>query len=317
MQFNDVKLEYPDCLCGESEYITLIDGTKDLLQNLEGEFKVVQCAKCHLIRTYPRPTPQTIGYYYPEGYGPYQQNVSSASTEKSLPSFKKFLIQHFFQVNDKCIPERYSKGNLFEIGCASGVYLKTMHAKGWKVTGVEFSELLATKLQNEGFEVYNGSFDHINLSDRSFDVITAWMVLEHMHDPSQTLQKLHSLLTDDGCFAFSVPDISSIDFKLFGRFGYALQVPTHLFHFNSKSLTHLLEQNGFTVEKILWQQNPNNLLKSMLLYAQHKNLHKIATFLKSGIENNKIPQNVLLLLGYVLKITRLSGRMTVWAKKTI
>ncbi|MDP1785452.1 MAG: hypothetical protein Q8K81_08530, partial [Sulfuricurvum sp.] len=150
MQFSDVKFEYPDCPCGESKHTIIINNAKDTLQNLEGVFNIVQCTKCNLVRTYPRPTPETICYYYPEGYGPYQQSSQPLLNAKKLSTFKRFLIKHFFQINDKCIPPRYSKGTLLEIGCASGTYLKQMHSKGWKVTGIEFSDLLAKKLQGEG-----------------------------------------------------------------------------------------------------------------------------------------------------------------------
>lgn len=315
MQYTDVIFEYLPCPCGEYNYAVILANAKDTLHNLEGSFNIVRCIRCDLVRTHPRPTPNTINYYYPEEYGPYKSSTETLSINPSLSSFKKFLINHFFKINDKCIPNHYNSGTLLEIGCASGSYLKKMHAEGWEVTGVEFSEPLAQNLRDQGFEMHGGSFDAIDWNNRTFDIITAWMVLEHMHDPAHTLRTIHSLLSNEGCFAFSVPDMSSIDFKLFQRYWYALQVPTHLFHFDPTSLTNLLKQNGFVVEKILWQQNPNNLLNSLILYTQHHNLIKISTFLQTGIKRYKIYRIFLGILGYLLKISHSSGRMTIWAKK--
>lgn len=65
-------LEKTTCpLCHGSETNTVFTG-RDRLCKKEGEFQVVQCKVCGLMYTNPRPTQETMGYFYPPGYAPYQ-----------------------------------------------------------------------------------------------------------------------------------------------------------------------------------------------------------------------------------------------------
>ena len=56
--------------CGSSDAQLLFEGTDRLLY-LPGEFRVVRCTRCGLLRQDPRPTPETIAFYYPPEYEPY------------------------------------------------------------------------------------------------------------------------------------------------------------------------------------------------------------------------------------------------------
>jgi 2-polyprenyl-3-methyl-5-hydroxy-6-metoxy-1,4-benzoquinol methylase len=66
------EMEYALCpLCKVDNAILVFTGT-DRLCKKKGEFQVVQCRSCGLLYTNPRPTPETIGYFYPKDYSPYQ-----------------------------------------------------------------------------------------------------------------------------------------------------------------------------------------------------------------------------------------------------
>lgn len=69
---NSFKLEKTVCpLCNLNNTDRVFTG-RDRLWKREGEFQVVQCKSCGLMYTNPRPTQETIGYFYPQDYGPYQ-----------------------------------------------------------------------------------------------------------------------------------------------------------------------------------------------------------------------------------------------------
>jgi len=67
----EVMLENVTCPLGCSKSDEVILTGCDLLHDLPGEFTVVKCRTCGLMRTNPRPTSDTIGFYYPDNYGPY------------------------------------------------------------------------------------------------------------------------------------------------------------------------------------------------------------------------------------------------------
>jgi 2-polyprenyl-3-methyl-5-hydroxy-6-metoxy-1,4-benzoquinol methylase len=63
--------------------------------------------------------------------------------------------------------------------------------------------------------------------------------LEHLHNPSLALEKIHHLLRDGGSLILSVPDISSFEMRLFRDKCHLLHIPQPSF-FES-----LLAKNAF------------------------------------------------------------------------
>src|SRR5262245_4707604 len=76
----------------------------DRLHNLPGLFHVVRCNSCGLMRTDPRPTSESIGYYYPEDYGPY---LSTRDVRESLPEltgWKQRINRALFATEPRPLP---------------------------------------------------------------------------------------------------------------------------------------------------------------------------------------------------------------------
>ena len=125
-----VQLEHAGCpLCGDVPATPVVHGS-DLLHDLPGTFTVACCTSCGLLRTDPRPTPATIGFYYPADYGPYLGTVVSGPAEGG--GWKARLVamgKRLFDTKVHAIPDR-APGRMLELGCASGSYLHTMAARG-------------------------------------------------------------------------------------------------------------------------------------------------------------------------------------------
>ena len=90
----------------------------------------------------------------------------------------------------------------------------------------------------------------ILLSAGSFDVITLWHVLEHVHDLHGYLASFHRLLKHDGVLVIAVPNYTSYDAKVYKDVWAAYDVPRHLYHFSPKSMEILLKTHGFKLEQI-------------------------------------------------------------------
>src|SRR5438094_653484 len=52
---------------------------RDRLHALPGNFRIVRCRTCGLMRTNPRPTLDAMESYYPEDYGPYESTKVNPS----------------------------------------------------------------------------------------------------------------------------------------------------------------------------------------------------------------------------------------------
>lgn len=73
----DVETEHSPCpLCGRTDGPEVVRGG-DRELGLPGEFRVIRCPGCRLMRTDPRPTLETMSFYYPDAYAPYELQSSA------------------------------------------------------------------------------------------------------------------------------------------------------------------------------------------------------------------------------------------------
>ncbi len=81
----------------------------------------------------------------------------------------------------------------------------------------------------------------------SFDLITLWDVLEHLHDPPAALERIRPWLRPGGVLAIGVPNLTSWDARLFGHFWIGWDAPRHLHLFPDATLRRILLRAGFRV----------------------------------------------------------------------
>lgn len=314
MQFADVILEYAPCPLGCGEDATVVLRGRDRLHGLPGEFTVVRCRGCGLMRTNPRPTPETIGFYYPDDYGPYVTTTVTRSKDSSWQALKD-RVRELLRLNVTALPA-LPPGRMLEIGCASGAFLQSMARKGWSVRGIEFSEAAARRVRQLGYPVYVGQLEKAPAHDERFDLIAGWMVLEHLHNPVAALRKLHTWTRPGGWLALSVPNAGSCQLALCGDAWFPLHLPNHLFHFTRESLTSVLGAGGWRVERVLYQKDVSHLIASLGYKLQDT---RLCPRLADGIARFPEWQGKLLLALYPLSslfaLLKQSSAMTVWARR--
>jgi 2-polyprenyl-3-methyl-5-hydroxy-6-metoxy-1,4-benzoquinol methylase len=309
-----VKLEVTDCpLCGPAPTVRVVSGF-DRLHDLPGEFTVVECSRCGLLRTNPRPTPETIGFYYPPNYGPYLGTVVASQAEGGLKAKLVNLGKQLLQTKSTVIPAM-APGRLLEIGCASGSYLHAMAARGWQVEGIEFSPEAAASARKLGYRVDAGAVETIERDDAEFDLITGWMVVEHLHQPLAVLRKLRRWVKPQGKLAISVPNAGSLERRVFGTRWYALHLPAHLYHYDPASIRKLMAAAGWRVTKIHHHRSLANLVASagyLLRDKGHKRLGQ--TLIDFPEKSGRLGALLLFPFAWIAALFGQTGRMTVWAE---
>ena len=283
----------------------------DRLHHLPGRFGLVKCEKCELVRLSPRPTKNSLGFYYPEGdYYSYQsptaalQNISSRKfIGKIRESIRNVVFDHlgypidnlkpwekFFQpmaVNlfkkkatygwNERFPKYVKNGKALDIGCGNGTFLSFLKYYGWDVSGVELNPKAAEVAQNHlGVEIFVGELEDASFEENSFDFIMLSHVVEHIPEPLEFLKLVFSLLKKGGTIYAEVPNYESFSQKYSQQCWYAWETPRHLLMFSPKTITELFEKAGFTVTKT--NTRVENLLAWDNTYKQEEKIgHKIST----------------------------------------
>ncbi|RZS47546.1 methyltransferase family protein [Sphaerotilus mobilis] len=308
-----VELEDRPCPLGCAPSDVAVLSGCDRIHGLPGRFNVVCCGQCGLTRTNPRPTASTIGAYYPADYAPYL----AVDTRPGRPKDKfrhrlRSRLTRFWGRDTRRLPA-ILPGHMLEVGCASGNYLREMKPKGWTVEGIEFSDHAAAQARETGLHVQTSSIEGASEPQMRPDLIAAWMVLEHLHEPIAALRKLRGWIKDDGYLVGAVPDFDAFDRRIFGTYWYALHLPAHLYHYNQETLKAVLAQGGWELIKTRWQTNELNLLRTVeykLIDAHSKRRLAMLRWFNSS----RVMRKARRWLGWLLGVTHQSGRMEFWAR---
>jgi 2-polyprenyl-3-methyl-5-hydroxy-6-metoxy-1,4-benzoquinol methylase len=238
--------EVPCPLCAGRFGTTLIEA-QDHLGGADGLwFAVVQCDSCGTCFTNPRPDPASIGQFYAGAYAPFEKQHRASRRGR----FNPLRLLKRPRVEKRPIPW-HGRGRLLDFGCGSGGYLQTMQRQGWQVAGLDASPRMVERIRGElGLRAHLGSLPHAELEPESFDVITMWHALEHVHEPALILREARKLLVPGGKVVISAPNIDSLPFRWFGRHWFGLELPRHLTHFTPGSLLEMLQRAGFATEPI-------------------------------------------------------------------
>jgi SAM-dependent methyltransferase len=241
-------------LCDGTACSPLIEAA-DPLPTVDGLwFMVVKCDDCGLCFTNPRPAPDSIGNFYPSTYVCHRRPTTTRRKKRDPLA--------------RLLPPT-GAGRLLDFGCGAGEFLCRMRDLGWNVTGMDTSAEMVGRLRGElGIAAVAGTLPHPNLPSGSFEAVTMWQALEHVHQPREVLEAACRLLTPGGRLLVAVPNIDSDPFRWFGDAWYALDVPRHLTHFTPATLRLMLQRSGFQVDEVRMVRHPGWVRHSARLLAR-------------------------------------------------
>lgn len=239
------------------------------------------CKQCKTIRLVN--FPKTI---YQNKY--YKGNSSLASTLfKPVATFFYKIREHYTNTSDL---------NLWiDVGAGEGDYLKIIRAK--RKIGVEISEAGRKLMQEVAIETITPE-KFLKSKELKADVISFWHVLEHLEKPWYYLQAARRNLNTKGKVVIGVPNIESLEYKVFKNKWFHLVPKYHYWHFSVRSIEILLNSTGYKIDKIdYWslEHQPAGILQSFINATGNSEnvLHKL---IKRGTEIERICFKDLLII---------------------
>ena len=235
-------LEPVDCgLCGSSDRSLKFE---------DGPFSVVTCGACGLTYVTPRLNDASLlEEVYDEGYW-----SSNAAKVRGYTDYRadEPLYLKTYRRRMSVVRRHFPRpGRVLDIGCAAGYFLKVAQDEGWDVTGLEPSDTIRPVARGliGAHNVHGGLLGEVALEPASFDLVTLWDVIEHIPAPVAALREVRKLLKPGGKLLIETQNVDSRAAKVLGKRWQHYKHAEHIYHFNPKTVTRLLDEAGFEIEE--------------------------------------------------------------------
>lgn len=168
-----------------------------------------------------------------------------------------------------------------DLGSGNGALANTMNQAGYYVSGIDYDtqgvELSKDKYQDINFYnlgVQDDPAPLINAEGQLFDTVVSTEVVEHLFSPHQLPIFARQLLPENGYLVISTPYhgyLKNLALSIFNKWDFhhtALWHGGHIKFWSRKTLTQLLQENGFEVIGFHGVGRVPYLWKCMILVAR-------------------------------------------------
>ena len=206
-------------------------------------YKYVHDAKNDLVHCDPLPEQHELTWWY--------ENKFDYKWYKKRWLLKRLQSWHRWQVHKKRILKFFiGKNNkkILDIGCGYGWFLKEAIKYDFEAYGIDYKSLATDNAKKEGIKIFLGNIADVDVSEKSFDLVTMWHSLEHTLNPTDVLKKIKHVLKPDGAALIVVPNLKCRGIKRRNVAWVWVQQPfVHIWHWSPNSLKNLIQSVGFDV----------------------------------------------------------------------
>ena len=156
------------------------------------------------------------------------------------------------------------RGSGLEVGSYVGAFLAAARDARWSFEGLDINPAVNEFARSLGFTVHDVDLEGFR-PDRVFDAIAIWNTFDQLPDPANAVRAARRLLAPNGILALRVPNgdcyarwrAVATQGGVRARFAIALLAQNNLltfpyrFGFSPRSLTRLLRDAGFRVQRVV------------------------------------------------------------------
>ncbi len=220
--------------------------TQEVFNNpaIKGNRTIQLCSSCDLFFVAPSPTKMQLKQLYEEEWSWNYGMGDESSVTKKIFHFvyemhQKFIAReraaHLFKTAPK------NKARILEIGSGNGAFLEQISKRYDTVEGIEPS--LKEDINKARLTIRQADIDSPLPANKNYNAICMYMVLEHLPDPVQALQRLKPSLIQGGFIIIEVPFSPYREFNIIGDFELKKVFHNvHLCHFSNKNVKCLADQ---------------------------------------------------------------------------
>lgn len=169
-------------------------------------------------------------------------------------------------------------GSLLDVGSGTGEVLAEARNRGWRVQGVEPERTGAEMARERGLPVEISTLEEAGLPENSFDVVTAFHVLEHIPDSRSFLRMLGRWARPGGFVVIEVPNFNSAQRRRLGQYWTHLRPREHLVHFTPETLEATFRRAGLEpvlVRSPVYVGPPQSLDQALTDLARERGLRRL------------------------------------------
>jgi 2-polyprenyl-3-methyl-5-hydroxy-6-metoxy-1,4-benzoquinol methylase len=265
--------------CGGSSYSSFEWGVGARLR---------RCAACDLVFGAEAGDPEEL---YVDGYltggTDYGLDVTNPLFQEMLDNVGEARMRSIAKVTRP-------PGTFLDVGCGTGEVLKVARRHGWDVAGAEpVAESARMAREAHGLDVRAEMLEESGFPERSFDVVGAFHVLEHMTDGLGFLQLIARWAKPGGHVVIEVPNWRSMHRRGAGPAWSGLRLREHIAYYTPATMAATMRRAGLepvavtTPTYLFHRQNLDEALVDVGLHRMKRYLKPLA---RVGTRNGKEEQ---------------------------
>jgi SAM-dependent methyltransferase len=212
-----------------------------------------ECRRCRLMVLDPMPSLQELHAVYNQTY--FENEQLTQGDPSGVYGYVDYISERINkQTGYRRICERLRADarpaveppRLLDYGCGLGFFIDAAFEHGFAAEGIEFNAYAREYIRKR---YRHPVFGPDELAGRGpYDVITMFDVIEHLHEPFATIERLRDLLAPGGILVVLTMDCTSLTSRLLGkRLEDFRRIREHLYFFDRANLSSILEARGFSM----------------------------------------------------------------------